>query len=65
VFDFTQSSTYTYTIHGGGWATQFHQLDFDGDGVIDFASAVQHHYTPLNDGMFSLLYHYSDSGFFR
>jgi hypothetical protein len=64
-FDFIQESTYTYTTHGGGWATQFHEFDFDGDGLNDSVSAVEHGYTPLEDGMFYLLLQYSDSSFFR
>jgi hypothetical protein len=53
------TSTYTYGTHGN-WLTQLHRTDTNGDGVVDVTSRSEHQYTILDDGMFSLLYHYFD-----
>ncbi len=58
-FDSRETITYTYDSNGNR-LTQLTEIDVDGDGSIDNTSLFERAYTTISDGIFSLLFDYSD-----
>lgn len=57
--DFSSNTSYTYDDFGN-WLSQFEEIDFDADGTVDSTNLTRHNLVTHDDGMFSLMFHYSD-----